>query len=62
MGGKETISHLRKLDPQIRAVVSSGYATDPIMANFSEYGFCGVAPKPFSLQDLSKLLQTILGS
>ncbi|MBU2537930.1 MAG: PAS domain S-box protein [Proteobacteria bacterium] len=62
MGGKEAISHLRKLDPQIRAVVSSGYATDPIMANFSEYGFCGVAPKPFSLQDLSKLLQTILGS
>jgi len=62
MGGKEAISHLRKLDPQIRAVVSSGYANDPIMANFSEYGFCGVAPKPFSLQDLSKLLQTILGS
>ncbi|MBA3004275.1 MAG: PAS domain S-box protein [Desulfurivibrio sp.] len=62
MGGKEAISHLRKLDPQIRAVVSSGYANDPIMANFSEYGFCGVAPKPFSLQDFSKLLQTILGS
>jgi len=60
MGGKEAIAHLRQLDPKIKAVVSSGYANDPIMANFSEYGFCGVAPKPFSLQDLSKLLQMIL--
>lgn len=62
MGGKEAIAHLRQLDPQVKAVVSSGYANDPIMANFSEYGFCGVAPKPFSLRDISKLLQMILGS
>jgi len=62
MGGKEAIAHLRQLDPTIKAVVSSGYANDPIMANFREYGFCGVAPKPFSLQDLSKLLQMILNS
>jgi len=62
MGGKEAIAHLRQLDPQVKAVVSSGYANDPIMANFSEYGFCGVAPKPFSLQELSELLQTILNS
>lgn len=62
MGGTEALGHLRQLDPQVRAVVSSGYANDPIMANFSEYGFCGVAPKPFSLQDMSKLLQMILKS
>ena len=62
MGGKEAIGHLRQLDPLVKAVVSSGYANDPIMANFSEYGFCGVAPKPFSLQELSELLQMILGS
>ncbi len=62
MGGKETIARLRQLDPQVKALVSSGYADDPIMANFSEYGFCGVAPKPFGLQDLSKLLQMILNS
>ena len=62
MGGKETIAQLRRLDPQVKGVVSSGYANDPIMANFSEYGFCGVAPKPFSLQELSDLLQTILYS
>lgn len=62
MGGKETIAHLRRVDPQIKAVVSSGYATDPIMANFSDYGFCGVAPKPFGLDALSELLEMILHS
>ncbi len=62
MGGKEAIAHLRQLDPLVKTVVSSGYANDPIMANFSEYGFCGVAPKPFSLRDLSELLQKILNS
>ncbi|MFA6499364.1 MAG: PAS domain S-box protein [Desulfurivibrionaceae bacterium] len=62
MGGKETIAHLRQLDPQVKAVVSSGYANDPIMAKFAEYGFCGVAPKPFSLQELSVLLRMILDS
>jgi PAS domain S-box-containing protein len=61
MGGKEAISHLRKIDPQVKAVVSSGYANDPIMASFAEYGFCGVAPKPFSLQEFSGLLRMILG-
>ncbi|MFA7348644.1 MAG: PAS domain S-box protein [Desulfurivibrionaceae bacterium] len=60
MGGKEAITHLRQIDPRVKAVVSSGYANDPIMASFGEYGFCGVAPKPFSLQELSELLQMIL--
>ncbi|MBU0664072.1 MAG: response regulator [Proteobacteria bacterium] len=61
MGGKETIAQLCRIDPQVKAAVSSGYANDPIMANFSEYGFCGIVPKPFSFQDLSELLQMILG-
>jgi PAS domain S-box-containing protein len=62
MGGQEAMAQLRRLDPRIRCVVSSGYANDPIMANFGDYGFCGVAPKPFGLQDLSELLQVILNS
>jgi CheY-like chemotaxis protein/anti-sigma regulatory factor (Ser/Thr protein kinase) len=62
MGGGEAITRLRQLDPQVKAVVSSGYANDPIMANFRDYGFCGVTPKPFGLEDLSRLLAMILDS
>lgn len=42
MGGRETIKQLKAFDPQIRAIVSSGYSKDPAMSNFCEYGFCGV--------------------
>ena len=62
MGGREAIAHLHEIDSGVKAVVSSGYANDPIMSEFRKYGFCGVAPKPFSLRDLSNLLQMILNS
>ncbi len=61
MGGKETISELLKLNPNMKAVVTSGYAQDPIIANFSEYGFCGRLEKPFKIDDIEKLLATLFG-
>ncbi len=60
MGGKETIKRLSAIDPTVKAVVSSGYANDPIMADFRKYGFCGVAPKPYNLQELRAALSGIL--
>jgi signal transduction histidine kinase/ActR/RegA family two-component response regulator len=62
IGGKEAISSLRQIDPNVKAIVSSGYATDPILANCREYGFSGVLSKPYSLQSLSKVLQELLNS
>ncbi len=56
MGGKETIEKIRALDPHIKAVVSSGYANDPIMANFKDYGFIGVVPKPYQIEELGKII------
>ena len=52
MGGKETIEKLLEIDPGVQAVVSSGYATDPIMSNYKQYGFCQVIPKPYVLEEL----------
>ena len=60
MGGKETISILREFDPQIKAIVSSGYSTDPIMSEFKKYGFKDVIPKPYRIQDLRKILNNVL--
>jgi nitrogen-specific signal transduction histidine kinase/ActR/RegA family two-component response regulator len=60
MGGKETIKVLREIDPKIKAVVSSGYSSDPIMAEFKEYGFRGVIIKPYRLAELSQTLQNVL--
>jgi PAS domain S-box-containing protein len=60
LGGKETIRQLQELEPQIKAIVSSGYSTDPIMANFRDYGFCGVVAKPYTLAELSTVLHEVL--
>jgi len=60
MGGKEAISALRSFDPKAKAVVASGYADDPIMANYEEYGFVGVLTKPFKVEDLNNIIAAIL--
>jgi PAS domain S-box-containing protein len=60
LGGKEAIEHLRALDPQVKALISSGYTNDPIMANFAQYGFSGVVTKPYTVEWLQQTLQRIL--
>ena len=59
MGGLQTIHELLKIDQNVKAVVSSGYYNDPVMANFKEYGFCGVVPKPYTLNDMVEALNKI---
>ncbi len=60
MGGKETIAGLREMDPEVKAIVSSGYSHDPIMADFRNYGFSGVIPKPYSFEKLGSTVQSLL--
>lgn len=60
MGGKETLPHLKEIDPDVRAIISSGYSDDPVMANFKEYGFRGAVPKPSTLKELNDTLCNVL--
>jgi PAS domain S-box-containing protein len=57
MGGKETMARLLKIDPQVTAIVSSGYSDDPIMADFQKYGFTAVIVKPYKTSELGKVLK-----
>ena len=52
MGGKDALAELRKIDPAIRAVASSGYSSDPVMAHPTDYGFRSALPKPYDIPDL----------
>jgi PAS domain S-box-containing protein len=57
MGGKETISHIIKLDPTVFAIATSGYSSDPVLANFELYGFKDIIKKPFSFDEINKIVQ-----
>jgi PAS domain S-box-containing protein len=57
MGGCEAIKKLLEIDPHVRAVVSSGYSNDPIMADHKTYGFCGVVAKPYIMDELGTAIE-----
>ncbi len=60
IGGAEAMEHIRRIDPEVVAIVSSGYSDDPVMANHEKYGFSGVLPKPYDPMDLRKLVAEVL--
>ena len=60
MGGKETIPKLKEIDPAVKAIVSSGYSSDSIMANYAKAGFAGVIPKPYKMSTLSRILAGVI--
>jgi CheY-like chemotaxis protein len=57
MGGKEAATRILEIDPDAVLIVSSGYSSDPVIANFRQYGFRGVVPKPFDAEGLARELK-----
>ena len=62
MGGKEAMSKLLALDPEAKALVSSGYSDDTVVAEFRKHGFGGTLTKPYNLADVSEALRKLLGT
>lgn len=60
MGGKEAAEKILALNPGAKIIVASGYSNDPVMAGYAEFGFCAAIEKPYSLQDLKKMIASFL--
>jgi PAS domain S-box-containing protein len=60
MGGKDAIRKLLEYDPAVKAIVSSGYSNDPVMANYRDHGFRDVIVKPYKTIDLSRVLHALM--
>jgi len=60
MGGRDCLTKLLAIDPKAKAIVSSGYSNDPIMADYQKYGFRGVVTKPYRIKDLGETLHNVL--
>jgi CheY-like chemotaxis protein len=61
LGGKETISELRRRGINVPAFVFSGYAEDPIMARPQDFGFTASIRKPFKKSELGEMLEKFMG-
>jgi PAS domain S-box-containing protein len=62
MGGVRTMEKLRLIDPDVLAIVSSGYSDDPVMARPASYGFAAVLPKPYEPADMLRLVKSVISS
>jgi CheY-like chemotaxis protein/two-component sensor histidine kinase len=60
VGGLQALQKIRAIDPGIRAIVSSGYSSDPVMADYRAHGFNGMVAKPYRISDLAKTLREVL--
>lgn len=60
MGGEETIKNLLEIDPDVKAIIMSGYLDSPVMINFTKYGFKAVVAKPYEIHELDKALQRVI--
>lgn len=58
--GAAVLEDLKEVDPEVVAIVSSGYSQDPVMAHFSEYGFQGMIQKPYTLRELQACLDRVM--
>ena len=62
MGGAETIVKLMEIDPGVKAIVSSGYSDDDFLSNHKKNGFKAFLKKPYSLEELQKVLNKVINS
>ena len=60
MGGMETIKKLVEIDKDVKAIVSTGYSNDPVMAEYRKYGFSGALSKPYKLQEFNEVLSLVI--
>lgn len=61
MGGKETVREIRKINNSIPVFVASGYSEDAAIATPESFGFTAGLEKPFSISDLSRMLEKHIG-
>jgi DNA-binding NtrC family response regulator len=61
IGAEETLPRLREIDPGVRAIISSGYATHPLLISFASHGFSSALIKPYGFKELEESLGQISG-
>ena len=59
-GGARVLQALRRIDPNVRAILSSGYADLPMIRDHKRYGFAAQLVKPYGPEELQRALDEAL--
>ena len=59
-GGREVLKILKEVDPQVKAIITSGYLDDPVFRQYRRLGFAGALRKPFRMREVSGKIQEVL--
>ena len=60
MGGRETMEVIRRMDSRVPAIVSSGYSSDAVLADFRSFGFQAMVAKPYEIDQLIGTIKQVL--
>jgi PAS domain S-box-containing protein len=60
LGGGETYDRLRKINPEIKILLSSGYSIDGQASEIMDRGCNGFIQKPFNIKQLSRKIRDVI--
>ncbi len=61
MNGADVLMELRKIEPGVKAIVSSGYSEEELKARAGINGFDAAIPKPYSISVLKETVERLMG-
>lgn len=61
MDGVEVLEKLRRLDPEVKIIMTSGYHEKELAARLAGRGIAGFLQKPYVMSDLGKVLGQVVG-
>ncbi|HBM79650.1 MAG TPA: hypothetical protein DD426_02230, partial [Clostridiaceae bacterium] len=59
-GGTEALKRITAINPEVKAIITSGYPNDPVITDYKKYGFKGAIVKPFNASELSIILHNVM--
>jgi two-component system cell cycle sensor histidine kinase/response regulator CckA len=62
MGGRETYDKMKRIDSNVKVLLSSGYSIDGEAAEIIKRGCNSFIQKPFSMKDLSVKIDEVLAN
>lgn len=60
LGGMETLKKLEAINPDVKAIASSGYSDDPVIVQPGKYGFAASLAKPYNLNEFLSCITSVM--